>query len=46
MLAGGGCSLGEGLVSVAVGVVAIFMLPDRFKAAWCLSEDDKQLAGV
>ncbi|KAL8410127.1 hypothetical protein RB596_000004 [Gaeumannomyces avenae] len=36
----------EGLVSMAVGVAAIFMLPDGFETAWWLTDDDKRLMRV
>jgi hypothetical protein len=33
----------EGIISMAVGVATIFMLPDNFETAWWLNEDEKVL---
>lgn len=36
----------EGLISLVVGLLALFVLPDSFEAAWWLREDEKQLMRV
>lgn len=33
----------EGLISVVVGLMAVFMLPDNYEAAWWLRADEKAL---
>jgi MFS family permease len=33
----------EGVISLLVGIVTIFMLPDNFETAWWLNEDEKVL---
>jgi len=33
----------EGLISVVVGIMAVFLLPDSFQTAWWLSEEEKAL---
>ncbi|KAI1496466.1 major facilitator superfamily transporter [Biscogniauxia marginata] len=36
----------EGIISIVVGLVAIFMLPDNFETAWWLREDEKALMRI
>ncbi|KAK7746105.1 hypothetical protein SLS62_009565 [Diatrype stigma] len=36
----------EGLISVVVGIVAVFLLPDNFETAWWLREDEKALMRI
>lgn len=36
----------EGIISIVVGFVSIFMLPDSFETAWWLKEDEKALMRV
>ncbi|KAK7704207.1 hypothetical protein SLS57_010590 [Botryosphaeria dothidea] len=36
----------EGLISIVVGLLALFVLPDSFETAWWLREDEKQLMRV
>ncbi|KAI1333497.1 major facilitator superfamily transporter [Xylariaceae sp. FL0016] len=36
----------EGIISMVVGIVAVFMLPDHFETAWWLSEDEKALMRI
>lgn len=36
----------EGLISVVVGILAVFMLPDNFETAWWLREDEKALMRI
>ena len=36
----------EGLISIVVGVVAVFMLPDNFETAWWLRPDEKALMRI
>lgn len=36
----------EGIISIAVGIVAIFMLPDSFETAWWLNDDEKALLRI
>ncbi|KAI5918379.1 major facilitator superfamily transporter [Camillea tinctor] len=36
----------EGIISIVVGLVSIFMLPDSFETAWWLHEDEKVLMRI
>ncbi|TPX12396.1 uncharacterized protein E0L32_006808 [Thyridium curvatum] len=36
----------EGVISIVVGILALFLLPDNFEVAWWLKEDDKALMRV
>ncbi|KAI0128270.1 major facilitator superfamily transporter, partial [Xylariales sp. AK1849] len=36
----------EGLISIVVGVMAVFLLPDNFETAWWLREDEKAIMRV
>ncbi|ETS82371.1 hypothetical protein PFICI_04247 [Pestalotiopsis fici W106-1] len=36
----------EGLISAAVGIMTIFLLPDHFETAWWMREDEKVLMRV
>lgn len=36
----------EGVISIVVGILALFLLPDTFEVAWWLKEDDKALMRV
>ena len=36
----------EGLISIVVGIMAIFLLPDHFEVAWWLREDEKALMRI
>ncbi|KAI0594604.1 major facilitator superfamily transporter [Biscogniauxia sp. FL1348] len=36
----------EGIISVVVGLVSLFVLPDNFEAAWWLHEDEKVLMRI
>ncbi|KAI4594982.1 hypothetical protein KJ359_007233 [Pestalotiopsis sp. 9143b] len=36
----------EGLISIMVGFMAVFLLPDNFETAWWLREDEKALMRV
>ncbi|KAH9903532.1 major facilitator superfamily transporter [Xylariomycetidae sp. FL2044] len=36
----------EGLISVVVGLLAVFFLPDGFETAWWLKEDEKALMRI
>jgi MFS family permease len=36
----------EGIISIVVGLMSVFMLPDSFDKAWWLKEEEKQLMRV
>ncbi|KAI1867761.1 uncharacterized protein JN550_006902 [Neoarthrinium moseri] len=36
----------EGIISIVVGIMAVFLLPDNFESAWWLRDDEKALMRV